>query len=105
MLGGAIHATGTLVTGDKPDYTIAAEMQKLNPTAVGQLLGQNWRGGTLDANGKIELAGYTRSDLADRRRARCTSNGATARQPAQVRRRSWQISIAGQVMPTLPTAR
>jgi hypothetical protein len=64
MLGGGLHATGALVTGDKPDYTITAVLQNLNPTAVGQLIGQNWRGGTLDANGNVELAGYTGSDLA-----------------------------------------
>jgi hypothetical protein len=64
MLGGSLHATGTLVTGDKPEYTINADLIKLNPTAVGQLLGQTWRSGTLNANGKIELAGFTRSDLA-----------------------------------------
>jgi len=64
MLGGAIHATGTLVTGDKPAYSITADLLKLNPTAVGQLLGQNWRSGTLDASGKLGLAGYTGSDLA-----------------------------------------
>jgi hypothetical protein len=65
LLGGTLHATGTLVTGDKPDYTLIADLQKLNPAAVGQLLGQNWRGGTLDATGKVELAGFTGSDLAD----------------------------------------
>lgn len=64
MLGGALHASGMLVMGDKPEYTISAEMLKLNPAAVGQLLGQNWRGGALNANGKIELAGYTGGDLA-----------------------------------------
>lgn len=65
LLGGTVHATGTLVSGDKPDYAISADLQNLNPTAVGQFLGQNWRGGTLYANGKVELAGYTGSDLAD----------------------------------------
>jgi uncharacterized protein involved in outer membrane biogenesis len=65
LLGGALHATGTLVTGDKPDYTISADLQNLSPVAAGQLLSQNWRGGTLDASGKVELAGYTGSDLAD----------------------------------------
>lgn len=64
LLGGAMHADGTLVTGDKPDYSLSAVFQKLNPTAVGQMLGQNWRGGTFDANGKIELTGYTVNDLA-----------------------------------------
>jgi hypothetical protein len=65
LLGGALHATGTLVTGDKPDYTISADVQNLNPAAAGQLLGQNWRGGTFDASGKVELVGYTGSDLAN----------------------------------------
>ena len=64
MLGGTVHATGTLVTGDKPEYTITADFLKLNPLAVGQLLGQSWRGGTLNASSKVELAGYTDSDLA-----------------------------------------
>jgi hypothetical protein len=64
MLGGALHASGMLVTGDKPDYTISADLLNLNPTAVGQLLGQNWLGGTLNANGKVELVGYTGSDLS-----------------------------------------
>lgn len=64
LLGGMVHATGTLITGDKPAYTLSADFQKLNPVAVGQLLSQNWRGGAFDANGKIELSGYTGSDLA-----------------------------------------
>ena len=65
LLGGTLHATGTLVTGDKPVYTISADLQNLNPVAAGQLLGQNWRGGTFDASSKVELSGYTGSDLAN----------------------------------------
>ena len=64
ILGGAVHATGMLITGDKPEYTINAELQKLNSTDVGQLMGQIWRGGTLKASGKLEITGYTASDLA-----------------------------------------
>jgi AsmA family len=64
LMGGAVHADGTLVTGDKPDYKLTAEFEKLNPVAVGQFLGEKWRGGTFDAQGKVELAGYTGSDLA-----------------------------------------
>ncbi len=64
LLGGEMHANGTLVTGDKPNYKFTADFQKLSPAAVGQLLGQNWRGGTFDAQGKVELTGYTGSDLA-----------------------------------------
>jgi hypothetical protein len=65
LLGGDLRATGTLVTGDKPNYTISAELQNLNPVAAGELLGQNWRGGTLNASGNVELAGFTGSDLAN----------------------------------------
>ncbi|HEV2486203.1 MAG TPA: AsmA family protein [Terracidiphilus sp.] len=64
VLGGSLHAAGTLETGDKPAYTLTGDFKKLNATAVGRLLGENWRGGTLDANGKIELSGYTGADLA-----------------------------------------
>jgi hypothetical protein len=65
LLDGSLHGTGTLVIGDKPAYSLTADFTNLNPVAVGQLLGQNWRGGTIDANGKIDLAGYTGEDLAD----------------------------------------
>jgi len=64
LLGGAVHATGALAMGVKPSYAVTAGLMKLNPTAVGQLLGQNWRGGAIDANGKVELAGFTGADLA-----------------------------------------
>jgi hypothetical protein len=64
LLEGSLHGAGTLVIGDKPAYSLTADFTNLNPVAVGQLLGQNWRGGTIDANGKIDLAGYTGEDLA-----------------------------------------
>jgi hypothetical protein len=64
LLDGSLHGTGTLVIGDKPAYSLTADFTSLNPVAIGQLLGQNWRGGTIDANGKIDLAGYTGEDLA-----------------------------------------
>lgn len=64
LLGGSVHGTGTLAIGDKPDYALTGAFEKLNPVAVGQLLGEKWRGGTIDANGKIGLSGYTGVDLA-----------------------------------------
>jgi hypothetical protein len=64
LLGGKMHGTGTLAAGDKPAYTLEGNFEKLNPVSVGQLLGETWRGGTFDANGKIELSGYTGDDLA-----------------------------------------
>jgi hypothetical protein len=64
LLGGTVHGTGALATGDKPGYTLQGDFEKLNPAAVGQLFGETWRGGTLDASGKIGLSGYTGDDLA-----------------------------------------
>ena len=65
VLGGTVHGIGSLSTGDKPGYTLAADFAKLDPAEVGKLVGASWRGGTLDAQGKIGLSGYTGSDLAD----------------------------------------
>jgi hypothetical protein len=64
LLGGSLHADGTLASGDKPTYALQGKLEKLSPVAVGQMMGATWRGGTFDANGKIELSGYTGDDLA-----------------------------------------
>jgi hypothetical protein len=65
LLGGSLHGSGTLRTGDNPVYTIDAGFEQLSPTSVGQLLGLRWSGGALTADGKIELSGFTDKDLAD----------------------------------------
>ena len=64
LLGGRLHATGTLVSGDKPEYMLEGNVEKLDPVEVGKMLGETWRGGTFDATGKVELSGYTGEDLA-----------------------------------------
>lgn len=64
VLGGSLHSTGTLTSGEKPAYAFDGSFEKLNPVAVGQLLGSSWHGGAIDANGKVELIGYTGDDLA-----------------------------------------
>ena len=68
LLGGRVHGTGkyhaAATAKDKPSYTLEAQFDKLSPPAVGQLLGLRFSGGTFDANGKIELAGYAATDLA-----------------------------------------
>jgi hypothetical protein len=43
---------------------LTGTFEKLSPGAVGQLLGQHWPGGVLDADGKIELSGFAGKDLA-----------------------------------------
>ena len=68
LLGGHVHGTGTLHTlgsdRDKPAYTFEGQFEKLNPAAVGALLSQHWSGGSFQANGKIDLTGFTEKDLA-----------------------------------------
>jgi hypothetical protein len=68
LLGGHIRGTGTYhaaaSTSDKPTYTLEAQFEKLSPPDVGKLLGLRFSGGTFDANGKIELTGFTDADMA-----------------------------------------
>ena len=68
LLGGHAHLSGSIKpgskTGDKPAYELEGSAEKLNPAAVGQLLGEHWSGGELKLQGKFELAGYTGDDLA-----------------------------------------
>ncbi len=67
-LGGHLHGTGALRTAgseaNKPAYSMTATFQKLSPAAVGQLAGLSWSGGTLDAQGTIDLSGFADKDLA-----------------------------------------
>ncbi|MGD0893390.1 MAG: AsmA family protein [Terracidiphilus sp.] len=59
ILGGRVHGSGTLHTGDKPSYELEGQFEKLSPAEVGKLLGLRWSGGTMDADGKVELSGFT----------------------------------------------
>ncbi|MGA3264988.1 MAG: AsmA family protein [Terracidiphilus sp.] len=63
LLGGYVQAAGTLSTGDKPSYSLTGLFQKLSPAAVGQLLGLRWSGGVFNADGRIDLSGYTDKNL------------------------------------------
>ncbi len=69
VLGGRLHGSGTLHTAasakEKPSYQFEGQLEKLSPPLLGRLFGQHWSGGTFDGNAKIELTGFTGSDLAD----------------------------------------
>jgi hypothetical protein len=69
LLGGRVHGSGTLravgSNQEKPSYTLEGRFERLKPTAVGQLLGLRCSGSAFDAEGKIELSGFTDKDLAD----------------------------------------
>ncbi|MGD0800786.1 MAG: AsmA family protein [Terracidiphilus sp.] len=68
LLGGRVHGSAKLQAAatakGKPAYAFEAQFEKLNPQAVGQLLGLRASGGDFAASGKIELTGYTGDDLA-----------------------------------------
>ncbi|HET6169242.1 MAG TPA: AsmA-like C-terminal region-containing protein, partial [Terracidiphilus sp.] len=65
LLGGTIHGTASLQTGDKPVYKLDAASTGLSPAEVGRLATMRWSGGTLDAAGTLQLTGYSEDDLLD----------------------------------------
>jgi len=69
VLGGQLHGKGTLgVAGPKdtkPSYALEGKFEKVSPAALGQLLGVRWTGEPFDAQGKIELKGFTGTELAN----------------------------------------
>jgi hypothetical protein len=65
LLGGTIHGTASLDSGDKPVYKLDAATTGLSPAEVGRLAAMRWSGGTLDAAGTLQLTGYSEKDLLD----------------------------------------
>jgi uncharacterized protein involved in outer membrane biogenesis len=67
LLAGRVHGSGTLRTDaserGKPSYALEGQFERLSSVAVGKLLGMRWTGGNLDADGKIDLSGFTDKDL------------------------------------------
>lgn len=62
---GAVHAPGADGnSGKMPAYSLSGDFQHLNPASVGQLIGEAWSGGDLEASGKIDFSGYEAKDLA-----------------------------------------
>lgn len=64
LLGGKLHAAGTVTAGDKPAYAIEGRVEKGDAAAVCQLVGLHCSGGPITAQGKVELAGFSAADLA-----------------------------------------
>jgi len=64
LLGGNIHGTGKLTQGDKPAYVFEGELKSLSGHAVCELLVLRCAGGLLNGKGKVELSGFTDSELA-----------------------------------------
>jgi hypothetical protein len=68
LLGGHMHGGGTFaapVAGHpRPIYTLEAHFENLRPQIIGKILGQTWSGGPFQANGTLEVSGFTERDLA-----------------------------------------
>jgi hypothetical protein len=64
LFGGTLHATGAMVSGDKPAYSFDGGFDKASGPALCQLLKLHCTGGTVSGGGKLSLAGYSGDDLA-----------------------------------------
>jgi hypothetical protein len=68
LLGGHVEGGGSVRTAaeeGKPAYTLVGHFEKLSPVEVGKLMGLRWAGRAFDADGKIDLSGFTGKDLAE----------------------------------------
>ena len=69
LLGGHMHGSGSFkapASGQpQPVYSLEAHFEKLSTQALGRMLGQTWSGGPFQANGKLNLSGFTEKELAD----------------------------------------
>jgi hypothetical protein len=68
LLGGHMHGSGTFAAPaaghPRPVYTLEAHFENLRPQIIGKILGQTWSGGPFQANGNLEVSGFTEKDLA-----------------------------------------
>jgi len=63
LLGGRVHAHGSIVPAEKPDYKLEGQFEQVNPAELGRLLGMTWTGKGIDGTGTVEMAGFTDTDL------------------------------------------
>jgi hypothetical protein len=61
---GTLHGSGPSQAQNKPSYELRGQFDKLNPRAVGKLLGMSSAGRAFDGSGKLEASGFTAKDLA-----------------------------------------
>jgi len=63
LLGGQIHLTGKVENGDKPSYSLEGRADGIEPVDLCRMLDLECSGRPIDGTGKVQLAGFTRSDL------------------------------------------
>jgi hypothetical protein len=65
LLGGTVHGSASLQTGDKPVYKLDAAFNGLSPAEVGRLVAMRWSGGTLDGVATLQFTGYSEKDIVN----------------------------------------
>ncbi|MBS1803218.1 MAG: AsmA family protein [Acidobacteria bacterium] len=65
LLGGQIHATGKVENGDKPAYTLEGQAEGIEPAEFCRLLELKCGGRPIDGAGKVQLTGFTASELGN----------------------------------------
>ncbi|HEX3892059.1 MAG TPA: AsmA family protein [Terracidiphilus sp.] len=64
LLGGKFEGTGKLTQGDKPAYRFDGKIEKASPAAACRIFSLRCAGGSIDADGQVDLAGFSDRDLA-----------------------------------------
>jgi AsmA family len=63
-LGGNLHVTGDIATdGEKPKYTLEANLAHASPGELGDIFHQKWGTGQVNLTTKLTLAGFTEKEL------------------------------------------
>ena len=103
LLGGRVHAQGSVTPGELPDYKLEGRFDQLNAEEVGQLVGMTWSGAAIDGGGELEVAGFTAQDLAtsakgslhfDWRHGSIVENGEIELPPVLVKFDRWTAEAA-----------
>lgn len=64
VLGGTVHARGTIVLDSAPTYQMDWQLDHVNAPELSQLLDENWGPGVLDLSGRLSMKGATPGDLS-----------------------------------------
>lgn len=92
LLGGVLTLNGAIdgaTAQQKPVYTLAGRLDRLNPNAVAALMGLHATGGSFTGDGKITLSGFTGAELAASARGSLNFDwrkGSIAAAPAAINR-------------------
>src|SRR5581483_9999561 len=63
LLGGKITGAGKLIRGDKPSYSFDGQLAKASAPDVCRMFALRCAGGPIEAQGHVELSGFTDKDL------------------------------------------